>query len=321
MRTKYLLLFLLAIFFCGISMQAQNTISMNPSKDNTLYENLAGSISNGAGDHFYVGETNQGLKRRALLKFDIASNVPTGTSILKVTLTLSMDKASAGSNTIELHVLTTDWGEGASVALEIAGVGGGSGTVAQTNDATWLYSYYNSSLWTTAGGDFNPLVSASTSVSEIGNYTWTSAQLATDVQNWLNNPSSNFGWCLIGNEATLRTTKRFASREFTTTDNRPLLTIVYAPPVSAQETNTDQRCTIFPNPTSGKMQLTVHGVPNAEVKIYNIVGIAVYSHQLQGDIIDIDMSNEPEGIYFYQLMSDKRTIETGKIILRKSVNP
>lgn len=319
MKTKFLLLFIVIILLFGISMKAQNSISINPIKDNTLYENAAGGISNGAGDHFYVGETSQGLKRRALLKFDIAPNVPKGTDILKATLTLSMDKASAGSNTIELHVLTTDWGEGASVAFETAGVGGGSGAAAQANDATWLYTFYNSSSWITPGGDFNPLVSASASVSETGNYSWTSSQLAADVQNWLNTPASNFGWCLVGNETTQRTSKRFASREFVTTGNRPLLTIVYAPPVGVQETNNDQRCTVFPNPSFGKMQLTVHGVPDAEVKIYNIVGIAVYSHQLNGDKVDIDISNEPEGIYFYQLLSDNRALETGKIIIRKSL--
>ena len=317
MRTEFLLLFLASILLSGSSLTAQNTISINPSKDNTLYENTAGNLSNGAGDHFYVGETNQGLKRRALLKFDISSNVPNGTSILKATLTLSMDKASGESNTIELHVLTTDWGEGASVAFETAGVGGGSGTVAQANDATWLYSFYNTSLWATAGGDFNPLVSASVSVNDIGNYTWTSSQLAADVQSWLNTPSSNFGWCLIGNETAQRTSKRFASREFATTANRPLLTIVYAPPVSVQEESSNSHCTIFPNPSSGKMQLTVHGIPDAEVKIFNIVGVAVYSHPLQGGRLDIDISNEPEGIYFYQLLSDKRAVETGKIIISK----
>ena len=253
------------MLFCSISMQAQTTININPIKDNTLYENATGSLSNGAGDHLFVGATNQGSKRRGLLKFDIASHVPLDATILEATLALSMDKTSSLSSNIELHTVSADWGEGASVAPEI---GGGNGATAQTNDATWLHTFYNSSLWNTAGGDFNALVSATTSVNGIGSYTWTSSQLVADVQNWLNSPASNFGWCLTGDEANLRSTKRFASKEITTLNSRPLLTIVYSLSVNVQETYIDPHCTIYPNPSSGMMQLVVRGVSNAEVRKY-----------------------------------------------------
>ena len=51
-----------------------------------------------------------------------------------------------------------------------------------------------------------------------------------DVQGWLDNPSSNFGWLLQGNESTSPTTKRFDTKENGTVANRPMLTVNYTPP-------------------------------------------------------------------------------------------
>ena len=37
--------------------------------------------------------------------------------------------------------------------------------------------------------------------------------MLADVQKWLDDPSSNFGWLLLGDETKSRTTKRFDSSE------------------------------------------------------------------------------------------------------------
>lgn len=323
MKTKFLLLLAAGILFYGLSMQAQTTVTIQPVQDNTLYEHATESLSNGAGNHLFVGLTNQGLIRRGLLKFDIASIVPTGATILEATLTLSMDKTISGPANIELHTLNTDWGEGASVAVETAGSSGGIGATAQSDDATWLHSFYDSSTWNTAGGDFNATASATTSVDGLGSYSWTSTQLTADVQNWLDVPANNFGWCLTGDEVTVKTAKRFASREIATAANRPSLTIVYnTVPVSVQQTKAGSRLTIYPNPSSGKMQLTVSDVPMAKVQIYNVVGLPVYSQSIIDDRPSkIDLSKEPSGLYFYKLLSNNRIVETGKITIMKSLAP
>jgi hypothetical protein len=52
-------------------------------------------------------------------------------------------------------------------------------------------------------------------------------KMAADVTEWLNQPDSNFGWILIGDESTMPTAKRFASRENPTESDRPVLTITY----------------------------------------------------------------------------------------------
>jgi hypothetical protein len=85
-----------------------------------------------------------------------------------------------------------------------------------------------SQLWDEAGGDLTSDASATAVVGEIGSYTWssTSAPVA-DVQSWLDNPDSNFGWLVLGDETGNRTTKRFDSRENESEENRPVLTIKY----------------------------------------------------------------------------------------------
>src|SRR6476620_790205 len=56
------------------------TVSLNPSKDNTLFEDDFGSLSNGVGMAFFAGMTNSGTRRRGLLAFDL-SYVPTNAQV------------------------------------------------------------------------------------------------------------------------------------------------------------------------------------------------------------------------------------------------
>lgn len=93
-----------------------STITIGPSKDNTLYEQPDGSLSNGVGQHIFAGHNNGGLARRGVIAFDIAGNVPAGAVINSVALTLNMSRTQSPGEDIQLHRLLTDWGEGASDA-------------------------------------------------------------------------------------------------------------------------------------------------------------------------------------------------------------
>jgi len=206
---------------------AEEVISLSPSKDNTLYENATGSFSNGIGAHIFVGNNAGGQARRTVIAFDIAGDIPAGSTIQNITLTLRMSRTRAGPETIKLHRLLADWGEGTSNASGNEG----TGTSSASGDATWVHRFFNSDSWNNPGGDFSSASSASTSVGGSGSYTWGStSQLVADVQGWVDEPSINFGWVLIGNEAGSQTAKRFDSRDNGTSANRPVLTVTYAPP-------------------------------------------------------------------------------------------
>ncbi len=203
-------------------------VDLQPDRDNTLYEDATGQLSNGAGQFVFAGTTNQPGIRRAALHFDMAgSQIPAGSTVDSATLTLHMSRTAGGAATVSLHRLTADWGEAGSEAPGAEG----EGTPAQVGDATWIHTFFDSGQWTNPGGDFVTAPIASTTVQGTGLYTWTStAAMISDVQSWLDNPAGNFGWIIIGDESQPLTAKRFGSRDNDIPGNRPTLTIFYTRP-------------------------------------------------------------------------------------------
>jgi hypothetical protein len=200
-------------------------VNINPSKDNTLYQYdpADGDTSNALGLHFFAGETAMNELRRGVLAFDIAGNIPPASTITAVSLSLNMSRTPTTTDyVVELHKLLADWGEGTSVAPGEEG----DGAPATPNDATWRHRFFDTIFWTTQGGDFSATVSASQLVGAVGQYTWSSAQMVADAQAWLDNPASNFGWLVLGDETTIGTAKRFDTRE---SASPPMLTIEFTP--------------------------------------------------------------------------------------------
>ena len=198
-----------------------HTVTLRPSKDNTLYQDNDGATSNGKGPHIFTGTTQTRSIRRALLGFDL-SQIPPGAQVTRVVLTLRISKSISGPPLMTLHRLTKDWGEGASDAGFSRD---GIGAPAQNGDATWIHTFRPSQRWTTAGGDFDATPDASTSPVQI-DVKWESAAMVARVQQWLDQPSTNFGWLLKGNETFAGTAERFDSREIEGT-TLPALTIEY----------------------------------------------------------------------------------------------
>jgi hypothetical protein len=196
------------------------------SKDNTLYQSATGALSDGKGPHLYVGRTNQGTAvslRRGLIAFDL-STIPTNAVVSSVTLTMNMSKGFGG--TIELHRASKNWGEGTSNA----GDPGGGGANSTPSDATWLHTFFNSSLWTTPGGDFSSTATASFPLDTARTYQFSNPNLVPDVQSWVSNPSGNFGWLIKGDEGNPGSAVRFDTREIGSTSFRPSLSVTFTVP-------------------------------------------------------------------------------------------
>jgi len=214
-----------ALTFVGSGLASAAIINIFPSKDNTLYEfdPAEGDVSNALGFHFFAGETAMGELRRGVLAFDIAGSIPPGSTITGVTLSLNCSRVfNDTARTVELHKLLADWGEGTSDAPGEEG----DGAPATPNDATWRHRFFDVTFWAMEGGDFSAIVSASQSVGPVGFYTWNSTQMVADVQSWLDNPASNFGWLVLGDESGSGTAKRFDTRE---SASPPVLTIEFTP--------------------------------------------------------------------------------------------
>ena len=200
------------------------TVTLTPSKDNTLFESASGSNSNGAGVHLFSGMTAGFVRRRALVAFDVASQIPAGSQITRVTLRLRISKSISGQRQFALHRVSKDWGQGTSNAGVFRD---GTGAAATNGDATWVHASRPNSLWTNRGGDFTEQPDAET-VADFGELTFdSSAALIARVQSWVDQPSTNFGWILIGDESEFTTAKVFDSRESGDSAARPTLTIEY----------------------------------------------------------------------------------------------
>ncbi|MBI1320062.1 MAG: DNRLRE domain-containing protein [Candidatus Hydrogenedens sp.] len=201
---------------------------LQPAKDATLYEDPAGAFANGTGPYFFAGQTggNAGhALRRALLYFDIAGELPPDADILGAGLRMRVSKSPVGSGaySMRLHRLTRAWNEGPTATTGA----GGAGAPSQTGDATWLHTSYNTSVWTSPGGDYEPLPRAAANVEGTGFYIWNNDNLRDDVAGWLEEPGTNFGWILRGDETASKSARRFDSREAVAEQNRPELVIRY----------------------------------------------------------------------------------------------
>jgi len=191
----YLMAVILLAFGSAAARSATTTIE--PSADNTVAQELADN-SSGACDSIFSGTTDQGVgtARRALMRFDLSS-IPPGSVINSVTLGMSVTRGSNHvDSTFTLHPLNAPWTEG----VEGCGVRGGGQGEPSTGGVTW---------------NTMPTFGAASGSTLINNTSpaWSSATMASDLQGWLDNPATNNGWILIGDETVKTTTRRFDSRE------------------------------------------------------------------------------------------------------------
>lgn len=230
LRNPETLRHLVSALIAGVAVLAASpiwagTATLAASRDNTMFSDAAEPLSNGAGRFLFTGRTAENTLRRALVAFDIAAVIPPGSVITSVTLSMTMSKTIAGAEDVVLHRIRANWGEGSSDASGPEG----KGAAATTGDATWLHRFFDSLPWTTPGGDYAATPSATQSIGGAGDYTWGStAGMIGDVQTWLDDPASNAGWLLLGNEDTDVTAKRFNSRENGDTTTRPTLAVTFA---------------------------------------------------------------------------------------------
>jgi hypothetical protein len=251
---KTLNLLLLSATVCSVTLA--DPVPFPAFKDNTLYQSTTGSLSNGQGIFVFAGRTNEttNFLRRGLVAFNLSS-IPSNATVTAASLNLFLVKMGpVAPGNITVNKALRDWGEGNSNA----GSPGGHGAPAQTNDATWLHNFFNTSFWTTPGGDFLATPSATAFVEEEGRYhVWSGPGLIADVQAWVSNPASNFGWAIIGNEIDPGSAAKFGTSENSTSPPKsPRLDVTFqttppTPTPTATPTPTPTPTpTLSPTPTS-----------------------------------------------------------------------
>ena len=216
---RWALVFQLSTFSLQLSALA-DSVTLRPVADTTLIETAPNN--NLGGQSFANSGTTQNFtKNRALFRFDVSA-IPTGAQVDSVSVVFEVTKQPVdgyASADFGLHRMLVSWGEGTKTAADPRSPG--QGAPASAGEATWLARFAQTGPnWAAPGGlagtDFTAASSAGQSVYSVANspYFFTSSQLAADVQLWLNNPGTNFGWMLLAdNEGPNFTARRFGSRE------------------------------------------------------------------------------------------------------------
>ena len=200
----------LLVFLVRQEIGQAGAVSLHPIADTTITQKTSLMANT-----LVVGTNNKSQSSRALLQFDIAGSIPTNATITSAALTVTVVMAppSPVNSTFDLRALLLPWSE---------------------SDATWT-NRLNSTPWSTPGGaaglDYSINISQTNFFgSTTGLYTFVSnSSLVANVQNWLQNPGTNFGWIVISESQGVNSTERtLASREVTA--NAPTLLVQFTLP-------------------------------------------------------------------------------------------
>jgi plastocyanin len=83
------------------------------------------------------------------------------------------------------------------------------------------------------------------------------------------------------------------------------------------ENQSQTNLTVYPNPSNGKFQFALEGsqvLKNCKMEIYNVQGVRICHSLIMNTKTDIDLSNQPNGIYFVKFFNGQ-TILTKKIVI------
>ncbi len=159
-------------------------------------------------------------ERQILIRFDnifgtCAGRIPPGSTITSATLTVNVSNAYLLVDYVRFHRMMQTW------------------------NATGTWNTYGDPPWNTTDGiqadDFDAVQDADVAVNNIP-IGLQSITVTTSLQAWADTPASNFGWVLRAGTAD---SLAFDSSEVTTAGNRPLLTVVFTPPLCTSDLGCD----------------------------------------------------------------------------------
>jgi len=192
-------------------------------KDTYLNQGAAG-LNYGVSPRIGVGTLD--ATARAVFEYDL-SMIPAGADIKSAVFELYMfdhERIMIGINFIDVavHRMTRSWNEGIKDGADCE------------SGATWnMYNCVNA--WIDTGGDFNSNQETKTIVLYSAINQWHQWDVKNLIQQWVDNPSSNFGMMLKdqkegnGNMMTVFL-GYFYSDEYSDAGFRPKLTVTYTPP-------------------------------------------------------------------------------------------
>lgn len=178
------------------------TVTLSPTQDSWLAQ--ASPNSNHGNDNVLRVRTAPAAVQRTVIQFDL-SGIPVCSTVSSAVLNLTITNPPANSRMHGVHRLTNTWTE--------------AGVDWDTRDGA--------AAWTTAGGDFAFLPSATAATGTVNGAViqWT---LTTDANTWVATPSANRGWLIKDTaEASGTEITSYGSEENGMVADRPTLVVTY----------------------------------------------------------------------------------------------
>lgn len=97
--------------------------------------------------------------------------------------------------------------------------------------------------------------------------------------------------------------------------NAPIVTNtttnLYTQSASIEETKTNASISVYPNPGTGKFKIQIDNgqlsIDNYQLSIYNVLGEKIYQSEIQNQKSEIDISQQPNGIYIVRVNGAKQS--------------
>jgi hypothetical protein len=227
-----------ALGFLLASAVSQNlcadAVALHPVADTSLIQ-VAPDANLGGAEFFNAGTAGNGNRNRGLMQFSLLEDIPAGSIINNVYLSLDIIRqpsVDVATGTFVLRRMLTSWGEGDKVPADESSPG--QGAPATQGEATWQFRFVGGPAWSAPGGlagaDFAAAPSSTAYVYGAGDPVEfeSTPELTADVQLWLDHPDANNGWMLMPEDEVIRKTARsFLSSE--DPSGGPLLVIDFTP--------------------------------------------------------------------------------------------
>lgn len=194
------LFFLILFNFLASSSIFESQPDSTAGKDTYIRENSDNNYASSG--IIEIGKTAGGVELRGLLEFNL-TNISASNTITNAIISLYLTSSSNNNNmTLKAHRITSFWNASA---------------------ATWN-NRTNTSLWSTAGGDYS---SNFVSINITNQSTWYNFTITDIARGWINGTYSNYGVILLSEGASNGDYKDFNSSESAEAIYRPRIIVEY----------------------------------------------------------------------------------------------
>ncbi|CAN5421959.1 hypothetical protein BH09BAC5_BH09BAC5_05270 [soil metagenome] len=74
---------------------------------------------------------------------------------------------------------------------------------------------------------------------------------------------------------------------------------------------------IYPNPTNGKFIIKLENFSGkSQTELYNMLGEKIFADEFLNNEMEIDLSNQPKGIYSYRIFDENGEVSSGKVVVQ-----